>query len=52
MTNQEAKNGSEDMVIDGFEPDDPAVGQYNSVPDGFNINYLKVYYGKCLYFGE
>lgn len=46
MTNQEAKSGSEDMVIDGFEPDDPAVGQYNSVPDGFNVNYLKVYYGK------
>ncbi|KAL3614633.1 hypothetical protein CASFOL_041528 [Castilleja foliolosa] len=37
------ENTSEDMVIDGVEavqkPD-------NEIPDGFNANYLKLYYGK------
>ncbi|KAK1564342.1 hypothetical protein Q3G72_001117 [Acer saccharum] len=39
MTIEEAENGRDDMLIDG--PDRP-----NSIPDGFNANYLKVYYGR------
>ncbi|KAK0588357.1 hypothetical protein LWI29_038520 [Acer saccharum] len=37
MTIEEAENGRDDMLIDG--PD-----RANSIPDGFNANYLKVYY--------
>lgn len=36
MTREEIGNGSEDMVIDEREPE----GR-----DGFNADYLKVYYG-------
>ncbi|KAJ0105118.1 hypothetical protein Patl1_17541 [Pistacia atlantica] len=39
MTKQEIKNGGEEMLID--RPDQEPV-----IPDGFNSNYLKVYYGK------
>ncbi|KAK3228021.1 hypothetical protein Dsin_007883 [Dipteronia sinensis] len=39
MTIEEAENGRDDMLIDG--PD-----RANSIPDGFNANYLKVYYGR------
>ncbi|KAK4843018.1 hypothetical protein QYF36_002905 [Acer negundo] len=39
MTIEEAENGRDDMLIDG--PD-----RVNSIPDGFNANYLKVYYGR------
>ncbi|KAK2664267.1 hypothetical protein Ddye_002841 [Dipteronia dyeriana] len=39
MTIEEAANGRDDMLIDG--PD-----RTNSIPDGFNANYLKVYYGR------
>ncbi|KAK3016057.1 hypothetical protein RJ639_007544 [Escallonia herrerae] len=41
MTKEEAENGRDDMLIDGCEPEQ---GQGNAVPDGFNVNYLKVYY--------
>ncbi|XP_059443050.1 uncharacterized protein LOC132175198 isoform X2 [Corylus avellana] len=43
MTREEIGNGSEDMVIDECEPEGR---ERNSVPDEFNANYLKVYYGK------
>ncbi|KAL5747663.1 hypothetical protein ACOSP7_024676 [Xanthoceras sorbifolium] len=39
MTKEELENKRDDMLIDG--PD-----QANSIPDGFNANYLKVYYGR------
>ncbi|PPR82154.1 hypothetical protein GOBAR_AA38556 [Gossypium barbadense] len=39
MTKEEADNGRDDMVID-------VPGQANAVPDGFNANYLRIYYGK------
>ncbi|KAL7165531.1 hypothetical protein ACSBR2_041252 [Camellia fascicularis] len=43
MPREESENGRDDMLIDGCEPEQPGG---NSVPDGFNTNYLKVYYGK------
>jgi hypothetical protein len=42
MTREEIGNGSEDMVIDECEPEGR---EWNAVPDEFNANYLKVYYG-------
>ncbi|XWS70961.1 hypothetical protein CRYUN_Cryun03dG0095800 [Craigia yunnanensis] len=36
---EEAENERVNMVIDGPE-------QVNAVPDGFNANYLRIYYGK------
>jgi hypothetical protein len=42
MTREEIGNGSEDMVIDECEPEGR---ERNAVPDEFNANYLKVYYG-------
>ncbi|EOY25001.1 DNA primase isoform 3 [Theobroma cacao] len=39
MTKDEVENGRDDMLIDGPE-------QANAVPDGFNANYLRIYYGK------
>lgn len=36
MKNQEIENGRDDMIIDGG----------NAVPEGLNLNYFKVYYGK------
>lgn len=47
MTRGEIENGSEDMVIDEYEPGGGERRQGNAVPDEFNANYLKVYYGKC-----
>lgn len=44
MTGEEAGSGRDDMLIDGCEPEHP---QENAVPDGFNADYLKVYYGNC-----
>lgn len=38
----EAKNERDDMIID--EPRSELM-RINAVPDGFNPNYLKVYYG-------
>lgn len=43
MTKEEADNGRDDMVIDGPE-------QANAVPDGFNANYLRIYYGQNSHF--
>lgn len=43
MPREESENGRDDMLIDGCEPEQPGG---NSVPDGFNTNYLKIYYGK------
>ncbi|KAA8528242.1 hypothetical protein F0562_035507 [Nyssa sinensis] len=43
MTREETENGRDDMQIDGCETEQM---QDNAVPDGFNANYLKVYYGK------
>ncbi|KAK8658034.1 hypothetical protein V6N13_036249 [Hibiscus sabdariffa] len=39
MTKEEAESRRDDMVIDGAE-------QANAVPDGFDANYLRIYYGK------
>ncbi|KAL6998031.1 hypothetical protein U1Q18_008155 [Sarracenia purpurea var. burkii] len=49
MTIEEAENGRDDMLIDGGEPKPP---QGNDVPDGFNANYLKAYYGKLFPHGD
>uniref|UniRef100_A0A5B7BAF8 DNA primase n=1 Tax=Davidia involucrata TaxID=16924 RepID=A0A5B7BAF8_DAVIN len=43
MAKEETENGRDDMQIDGCETEQM---QDNAVPDGFNANYLKVYYGK------
>ncbi|CAA0810568.1 Unknown protein [Striga hermonthica] len=40
---RELDNTGEDMVIDGVEAGQK---QNNEIPDGFNSNYLKIYYGK------
>jgi len=40
MTRDELENGRDDMEIDGVDP-----SQGNLISDGFNANYLKVYYG-------
>ena len=42
MVREEAENTREDMVIDGVEKGNKT--NYE-VPDGFNSNYLKIYYG-------
>lgn len=44
MTGDEAENGRDDMQIDGSEPRHHL--QANTVPEEFNSNYLKLYYGK------
>lgn len=41
MTREEVDNGIDEMDIDGGEP-----REGNAIPEGFNANYLKVYYGK------
>ncbi|KAF7132718.1 hypothetical protein RHSIM_Rhsim09G0008900 [Rhododendron simsii] len=43
MAREEAENGRDDMQIDGPVPE-PKRG--HAVPDGFNPDYLKIYYGK------
>lgn len=45
MTGEGTENGRDHMQIDGCEPEPE---QENAVPDGFNADYLKVYYGNCL----
>ena len=39
MAIEESENGREDMLIDGQKHGNVAV------PDEFNVNYLKLYYG-------
>ncbi|XP_057967745.1 uncharacterized protein LOC131157533 isoform X2 [Malania oleifera] len=48
MTKKEVDDGRSDgMVIDGHEPPQgPEQGQGNTVPNEFNPNYIRVYYGK------
>lgn len=41
MKKEEIDNGRDEMVIDGSEQ-----REGNAVPEGLNINYLKLYYGK------
>ncbi|XP_058182617.1 uncharacterized protein LOC131300685 isoform X1 [Rhododendron vialii] len=43
MAREEAENGRDNMQIDGPVPE-PERG--HAVPDGFNPDYLKIYYGK------
>lgn len=45
---EEVASGRDGMEIDGFDHEGKAKGQENSVSDGFNANYLKVYYGISL----
>lgn len=40
MSKEDAENGRDDMLIDASVPED-------AIPDGFSVNYLRVYYGKC-----
>ncbi|KAF8389206.1 hypothetical protein HHK36_025899 [Tetracentron sinense] len=42
MTKEKVEDGNDDMLIDG----EPEQRQGNAIPEGFNANYLKVYYGK------
>ena len=42
MTQEEVENERDDMLIDGSELQNP---NPNSTSDGFNVNYLKAYYG-------
>lgn len=46
MNPEEAENCRDDMEIDGNEPEMPAQRHADIMPDGFNANYLKAYYGK------
>lgn len=46
MTREEVVNGREDMEIDEREPQGGELMLVNAVPDEFNSNYLRVYYGK------
>lgn len=46
MTKEEIENGTADMEIDQRVPLNGERSEVNAVPDGFNANYLKVYYGK------
>lgn len=46
MVREEADNTREDMVIDGLENGNKP--NYE-IPDGFNSNYLKTYYGNTLF---
>lgn len=46
MTMEEVDSGRDAMEIDGCEPEGQEKMRENAVPDGFNANYLKVYYGK------
>lgn len=48
MTKEEAQNGADDMQIDLYETRQ----QGNAVPEGFNSNYLKLYYGKLFPHGD
>lgn len=41
MTREEAENGRDEMEIDGCEQREAI-----AIPEGFNPNYLKVFYGK------
>ncbi|XAR69722.1 hypothetical protein NMG60_11001424 [Bertholletia excelsa] len=43
MTRDNVEVGRDDMLIDGCEPQQL---HENAVPEGFDANYLKVYYGK------
>ncbi|KAI3707105.1 hypothetical protein L6452_25326 [Arctium lappa] len=43
MTKEEEQNGRDDMLIDDPEHQN---AQLDAFPDGFNPNYLKVYYGR------
>ncbi|PIN21008.1 hypothetical protein CDL12_06298 [Handroanthus impetiginosus] len=43
MVREEIDNASEDMVIDGGDAEQKID---DGIPDGFNANYLKIYYGK------
>lgn len=46
MNQEEAENCREDMEIDGNDSEMPAQRHADIIPDGFNANYLKAYYGK------
>ncbi|OWM85234.1 hypothetical protein CDL15_Pgr028021 [Punica granatum] len=52
MTREECENGPADMLIDGNKARAPREKQGNSVPDKFNSNYLKFYYGKLFPFSD
>lgn len=53
MTKEEIENGTADMEIDQRELMNGERSELNAVPDGFNANYLKVYYGKLhIYFSD
>lgn len=45
MTQMKYVNGGDNMVIDGQEAESPEKKNVDVIPDGFNANYLKVYYG-------
>lgn len=44
MTRQEYVNGGDNMIIDFQETVSPYKKNVDVIPDGFNANYLKVYY--------
>ncbi|XP_077221417.1 DNA primase POLA3 isoform X2 [Tasmannia lanceolata] len=43
MTKEEIENGRDDMLIDEYVPEQR---HGNTIPDGFNADYLNIYYGK------
>lgn len=45
MNPEEAENCRDNMEIDGNEPEMPAQRHADVMPDEFNANYLKAYYG-------
>lgn len=52
MMEEEFENGRDDMIIDGREPEAPEQKQGSAVPDEFNTNYLKIYYGKFRFLSD
>ncbi|EYU23367.1 hypothetical protein MIMGU_mgv1a0062362mg, partial [Erythranthe guttata] len=49
MVREEAENMNTDMAIDGVETDRK---RNHEIPDGFNPNYLKIYYGRFFPYGD
>ncbi|GAB4857547.1 hypothetical protein Ancab_015455 [Ancistrocladus abbreviatus] len=52
MTREEAEQGRDDMLIDGYEAEARDLKTANATLEGFNANYLKVYYGKLFPYSD
>ncbi|GAB2296312.1 hypothetical protein Dimus_030437 [Dionaea muscipula] len=52
MIEEKAEHGRDDMLIDGEGPQAPDLNLANAVLDGFNPNYLKIYYGQLFPYND